>query len=322
MRNVEAFVAACIDAIVEQGDAGIELLVLDDGSTDASLDIAARRLARAPFRAELLRHAIAAGVARSRNTLMRHATGDYLWFVDSDDVVLAGAIDALRTAVATSAPDLVLFDHRVVRDAFGLKHRLRGESHRSTFRGMSGVVSSDRSRLVEGAFLQGQMHVWSKVARRALWLASPFPERAAFEDITASSRLLAQAGRWVHLDRPLVGYRQRAGSIMDTLPIERMHDLLDAVDDVGIDFDPATGPALDRRARFAVDYFRLRSLGAVARRVSEAAESSESLASRGRSAVQRAFPAGIGAVIAGCRRRGWWLRAWRHRRAFEAVGWT
>ena len=322
MRDVEAYIGPCLHSVLRQASGDMELLVLDDASTDASLAAARRSIANAACRAELFRHDAAQGVSRSRNELLQHARGEYVWFVDSDDIMLPGALAALKAVLRAGRPDLVLCDHCVLRDASGIKHRLRGEHHRSTFQGASGAVSMDRSRLVEGAFLQGQMHVWSKVARRAHWQAAPFPDRGAFEDISVSARLLAGATRWVHVDRPWIAYRQRAGSIMDTLTPDRLHGLLDAIEDVDAAFaETATANALDARARFAVDYFRLRSFASIARQLRLAGADAEALRASGRAAMSRAFPDGVGEVIAGCLRRGWWLRAWRLKSALSRVGW-
>lgn len=115
--NVEAYLAECVESVMAQAGEGVEVLLLDDGSPDGSWALMQALSGRWPGRLWLLQHERNGGLSAARNTLIDAAQGEYLWFLDSDDKLLPGAIDALRAIVRQHAPDLVLCDFRVWRSA-------------------------------------------------------------------------------------------------------------------------------------------------------------------------------------------------------------
>lgn len=88
--NAEAFIEEAITSVFAQTHPGWELLLVDDGSTDASTDIARHHAERQPDRVRYLEHPAHRnrGMSASRNLGIRHATGEYIAFLDADDVWL------------------------------------------------------------------------------------------------------------------------------------------------------------------------------------------------------------------------------------------
>src|SRR2546427_2277939 len=84
---------------MDQADAGVQVLVLDDCSTDGSWALMQQLDQRWPGRLQLMQHERNAGLSAARNTMIEAATGDYLWFLDSDDKLLPGAIAGLSAIV-------------------------------------------------------------------------------------------------------------------------------------------------------------------------------------------------------------------------------
>ncbi|TCZ84337.1 glycosyltransferase family 2 protein [Lysobacter sp. N42] len=319
--NVDGYVEDCVSSILAQEAAGIEILLLDDASTDSSAQAIERCVAADPGRVRAFRHPHNRGLSAARNTLLEQARGRHVWFVDSDDLVLPGALAALRAVIDAGQPDLVLCDFAVVRERFGLKHRLRGELHRRTFRGPAGRVLDDRSTLVEGLLLGGQLHTWSKIARREVWAAAPFPEGRYYEDIAVIAPLVAATRSWTYLPRPMVGYRQREGSIMRTVAPGRHLHLQRSIAELH-DGLMAMRAQLTPAALFAIDYFCLRTYASTARRLVRARDAAAGTHEDWRQGLLGLFPGGVDGVINGCRRRGWPLRAWRARYYLRRAGWT
>ena len=81
--NVEPYLKQCMDSVVGQTLKDIEIICVDDGSTDGSLDIL-REYAAEDNRIQIIEQKNA-GAGAARNNGMRHATGKYLSFLDSDD---------------------------------------------------------------------------------------------------------------------------------------------------------------------------------------------------------------------------------------------
>src|SRR5690606_21510641 len=186
--GVERWIRQCMESVLSQADDGVEILVLDDASPDGSMAIVHELQQRHPGRIRVLEHPRNRGLSAARNSLMDAATGRYFWFLDSDDVLLPGAIERLRGVVAREAPDLVLCDFRVQREDSGLLHRLRGEMHRHSFAGRT-RAGSGRDALLAGLLEARQFHAWSKIATAGIWRAARFPEGRYFEDIAVIAPL-------------------------------------------------------------------------------------------------------------------------------------
>ncbi len=225
--NVQAYLSECLASVVGQlgGDDGVQILVLDDCSTDDSWPLMQALAQRWPGRLRLLRHERNGGLSAARNTLMDAARGEYLWLLDSDDKLLPGAIEGLRAIVGTHAPDVVLCDFTVWRERPRLKHRLRGEHHRRSFGGPARRLVHDGCELLAGMLSAGELHAWSKISRRALWgVDLRFPPRRHFEDMTTMPLMALRAESFYYEPRPWVAYRQRGDSILASMNLAKALD--------------------------------------------------------------------------------------------------
>ena len=307
--NVEPFLQACIDSVLSQIDAGVEVLLLDDCSTDSSPALMQAAAAR-DARVRCLSHERNSGLSAARNSLLAGARGRYVWFLDSDDLLEPGAIAGLRRIVDAHQPDLVLCDYRMERTSMRLKHRLRGEQHKRTFAGPAQVLATDRSALLQGLFEAGQLHSWSKIARRTLWGQDlRFPIGRYYEDISTTPFLALRARSWWYEPAVWVAYRQRAGSILRTPNLQKAEHMAHALDGLR---EAAAGKPLSAGARFAWTHYAARNFMAAAR------QALRSLPDEGRARVasyHAAFldtaPLPTGQLLIQYLRRGWFWRAVR-----------
>ena len=313
--RVEPYLRECVESVLAQVDGGVEIVLLDDASPDNCGGIARELRKQHGEVIRLLGHDRNRGLSAARNTLLADARGEYVWFLDSDDLLLPGAIAAVRERVQAQAPDLVLCDFRMVREKFSLKHRLRGELHRRTFQGRAGGLQTDRQALLSGLLAARELHAWSKIARAGVWRQAHFPEGRAFEDIAVIPALVAATHSYAYLDRPLVGYRQRGDSILATLTPAKLHDLMASLRELHAGLAPIAGPP-GSEARFALDYFCLRRLASAAQKM---IGREPALAEDLRATLAALFPQGTWQVLAHCRRRGWRVRGWRVRRGLRRL---
>jgi glycosyltransferase involved in cell wall biosynthesis len=263
--NVGAALDTCLRSLLDQHVEGVELVLVDDAS---SADDAARLEAwrtRHPDALRVVRHERNQGVAAARNTLLAEARGEWLWFVDPDDVVAPGALASLRAIVAAHAPDLVLCDFRTFDDApeapgADVVPASVRRAHVRTFEGASDALSSDRAALVAGMFRTGQLHPWSKVVRRAIWPATlRFPAGRVFEDLAVFPRVALEARTHWHVAQPWISYRQRAGSVLATLDARKLDDWTFALAGFARDLRASHVPQ-DAGMLFEVSHFCARTL--------------------------------------------------------------
>ena len=220
--NVEPYLEECLASVMEQSaqspqSQGVEVLVLNDCSTDGSPALMQQLAQRWPGRLRLMEHAKNQGLSAARNSMIDAAQGDYLWFLDSDDKLLPGSIASLQQIVTAHHPDVVLCDFQVWREKPRFKHRLRGELHRSSFAGPARRLLSDRCQVLADVLMPGELHAWSKISRRSLWGDDlRFPVGQYFEDMATMPLMMLRASSFYYADQPWVAYRQRGNSILAT----------------------------------------------------------------------------------------------------------
>lgn len=318
--NVADFLQECIDSVMQQIDGGVEVLALDDCSTDDSLARLHTLAARSNGRLRVLRHARNGGLSAARNTLIDEASGTYLWFLDSDDKLLPDAIPALRRIVRGHAPDLVLCDFRAWREHTRLKHRLRGELHRRTFDGPAGRLVRDRCAIVAGMLRTGELHAWSKIGLRALWANDlRFPPGQYFEDMATMPLLALRARSFYYAPYPWVAYRQRGGSILATMSEQKCLDQSRALGGLAQALRASgEGCREDASVRLAMAHQGARNLiGAMRFLRTRGNADSAALAERLRQDFRELSPLSPWQLERAYLLRGWWLRYLRFHRAFR-----
>lgn len=108
--NVAEFLKECVDSAVNQTYQNIEIILVDDGSTDSSGTICDTYQRNYPDKVKVI-HQKNGGLSNARNTGLRNATGDFIYFLDSDDYIELDTIEFL-SSVMSNDPDLdfVFFD--------------------------------------------------------------------------------------------------------------------------------------------------------------------------------------------------------------------
>lgn len=107
--NVELYLADCLESILLQDFEDYEVICVNDGSTDRSLEIL-REYAEKNRKIKLINNAVNGGLSYSRNCGLRHAVGEYILFVDSDDMLQQGALKILSEEAARFDTDIIYFD--------------------------------------------------------------------------------------------------------------------------------------------------------------------------------------------------------------------
>ena len=104
VRNGRAFLPEAVDSVFQQSVDDWELHIVDDGSTDGTLEIAEELVASDRRRIQLHRHpgGVNRGMSISRNLGLKHARGDFVTWLDHDDVLLPTKLESLHDALVAS----------------------------------------------------------------------------------------------------------------------------------------------------------------------------------------------------------------------------
>ena len=217
--NVEGYLPACLDSVLADASEELEIVAVDDGSTDRSGAIAEDYAARHPGRVRVI-HTPNGGLGHARNTGLEAAQGEYLLFLDSDDTLAPGAIREMLTALDGSF-EVGIFDYVAVSEDGRELGTTRGCEREGCF------TLEEYPQL-----LFSPPNAVNKLWRRSLFLDSGvrFPDRLWFEDLATVPRLYLHAQRYRNLGRPWYRYLQRGGSIMNSAKLARNAEIITAVD--------------------------------------------------------------------------------------------
>ena len=219
--NVEKYLAKCIESVITKSEVPYEIVLVNDGSTDGSAAIAESYRARYPALISVIATENM-GLGSARNTGMDHSTGEYLYFLDSDDYLAPGGIDSILACLEEDF-DLCIFDSITVsEDGRELRH-------------VSGCRPGDVITLDEYPELLLEIpNVWNKIYRRSLFTdnAIRFPGRAWFEDIRTIPKFYVLADKIVYKPEAWHRYLLRGGSITNSANAARNREIIDAMDDL------------------------------------------------------------------------------------------
>jgi len=209
--KVQAYLHACLESVLTQSYPDLELIAVDDRSPDGSGAIIDEFAARDP-RVRPLHLPENQGLGGARNAGIRHATGDYLLFLDGDDTLTPHALLAIADRLKeTGEPDVLVYDYA---RTFWTGETVRNvASVQLTEQGPTPFRLEDRPGL-----LHVLMVAWNKAYKREFVERENFTFPPGFyEDTPWTFPVLMTAGSISTLDRVCVHYRQRRqGSILST----------------------------------------------------------------------------------------------------------
>ncbi|MFD8468307.1 CDP-glycerol glycerophosphotransferase family protein [Streptomyces cyaneofuscatus] len=205
VHNVEDYLEDCLRSVADQSLDAIEVVMVDDGSTDGSGRIAAAFAAR-DRRFRLVRQENA-GLSAARNTGVRHTTPTvpYLAFADSDDFVVHDAYERMVASLESTGSDLVT----------GNVWRLTGQGRQQAWQYRWLTASRPRTHITRDPRLLADRVAWNKVFRRSFWdgHAFTFPEGKLYEDTPVMIPAHYLAGAVDVLHEHVYYWRVREGSI-------------------------------------------------------------------------------------------------------------
>lgn len=213
--NVEDYLEQCFASIYEVSSTLIEVILVNDGSTDRSREIAEKYKAMYPDITKLVNKE-SEGVSVARNVGLAQATGKWIAFLDSDDFVNSEAFERIvRYALITTA-DIVAYDgYRFVEET---KATLPLYSVKNPFEDKGQVKGQDYISTMINMNMTNIVTIWDKIYRNATLkrLDIKFIDGIVHEDVAFTFDVLLSDLKLEFLPEKVVYYRQRAGSIMYT----------------------------------------------------------------------------------------------------------
>lgn len=222
--NVEKYINDCINSILKQNYEDYEIIIVDDGSTDGSWK-RIQEIVEGNEKKIKVVHQENQGLGGARNTGLRQAEGEYIWFIDSDDTIDAFALKQIDEVIQKNDLDIIVFD-MVDVDNEGKKV--------GTELGVSFEHQEVFSLNEYPQMLFMPPSACNKVFKKKIFENSNifFPCRVWFEDLHTVPKTYLHASRIGYINKGLYLYLQRTGSIMKNSNIEKNSDIIDAIEDV------------------------------------------------------------------------------------------
>lgn len=222
--NVEKYLVKCVQSILDQTYKKIEVILVDDGSPDQCPQIC-DAFAQKDNRVKVL-HQSNGGQGKARNAALQICHGQYVSFLDSDDVWEADYVEKLLQAILENKADIAICNYNHINE--------QGEK----------ILNSPKTKIkrkiytgqeaMEVALYWNEFGVapWAKLYKKTLWESVSFKTDRIYEDLATTYLVYHAANRVVFINEYLMNYRIRANSDIHQAFNEKKVRILDSADDI------------------------------------------------------------------------------------------
>ena len=245
--NVDEYIRECIDSLLSQTYSNIEIILVDDGSTDNSGSIC-EEYAKEDSRVIVI-HKENGGLSSARNAGMEIMRGDYCCFVDSDDAVAVTFIDHMIGLIHMSGADFSACSYTRDLNEMGAASS-------------QGLIEADAHKALEFIFSEKTMttSAWGKLYRADLWTDIRFPEGYIYEDYATVYKVIMRCEKIIIAPEKLVFYRPNPESITGTGFYEKRMQYFEISDELRPVIEKTFPDLLtyvdNRTVRYAISYYR------------------------------------------------------------------
>lgn len=197
LYNVEDYLIQCLESIINQTYKNLEIILIDDGSTDNSGKIC-DEYQKKDKRIKVI-HKENGGVASARNIGLENVTGDYIWFVDSDDYIELNAVDTIINKMKEENLDILVI---------------------KSYCDFNGKIIERQPKFINKNISKEILYIlqtpmpWGKIYKFCVWKDFHFKNGIIYEDLGCIPGLINNATKVGFLDKFLYYYRIRQASIM------------------------------------------------------------------------------------------------------------
>ncbi len=201
--NVEEYLRECLDSIQKQTYPNFECIMVNDGSTDNSKQIAEEYLVDSRF---TLINQSNQGLSSTRNTGISHIREEstFISFVDSDDYIYP---DFLETLIEHIEDDVDIIEGMI--ECFHDEIKVDNVFHNFEKQ----ILTTKNDKLRKLTLNELRVSVFPKLFRKSLLTEDFFPEGWIFEDLAVVPELVSHSRKWIKLPKVIYGYRIRPNSI-------------------------------------------------------------------------------------------------------------
>lgn len=223
--NTENYLNQCIDSVLNQTFSDFELILCNDGSTDNSGKIC-DDYRKIDERVQVI-HKENEGNFAARRTLLEHATGKYVLFVDSDDWIASETLEKTVAFAEENQMDIVMFGHHVVDDD---GHFISDKSH---FYPDKTIYKGEELQQIYIDFVisNNLNYLWDKLIRRECFVSDDLDDPKLIQNFKGGDKMqmiaiMRKISSFSYLDVSLYNYRRSANGIGRNIKIKHFKDFV------------------------------------------------------------------------------------------------
>lgn len=245
--NVEQYIYDTVRSVLNQTLSDFELIIVDDGSTDSTVDII-KSIMVTDDRIRLF-ETLHEGVSSAKNFGFRQASGNYFYFLDSDDLIDCNALEFLYDLAESHQLDLICGSFSLFKDQqpadFDLNHPLNHPESAKSTNVITGLEFFNMTAY-KRRWSERKVNNWLYLFKKEYWLSNnlEYLKGRYYEDLELFPKFILPAVRMISTDFKFYHYRQRQSSIMsEHLKIERFDDYFNAIVSIDRTFSAFDLPA-------------------------------------------------------------------------------
>lgn len=218
--NVELYVEACLLSVLQQMNENVEIIIVNDGSTDGTKNIIDYMVSNYS-RNVIVIHQENAGLSIARNVGLEIAKGDYVAFLDGDDIFEPNYIKEVLGIIESHSPDIIEID----------AYRFSSQS-RELYNICSFVKEKKIHSILElqPVFNLSKWFAWGRIYSRNIFEGEVFEQGKRYEDIMFTPFLYLKAKSIYSLNKQLLGYRYNPDSITKKIKKSDFEDIIYAIE--------------------------------------------------------------------------------------------
>ena len=189
--NAETTLRRCLDSCLNQEGIELEIICVNDGSTDNTHDIIEEYVRRFSKQFKAVHSLINCGIGKARNIGLENSSGDYITFVDSDDYVEANCYTQLLTQAVDNKADIVVYDAYQVE-----------ENNRAY---LAAIDFSNEGEITSKQYFLSKPYVWNKIVHKSLYMNNiNFPEGIWYSEYACVPLLAINANKIIYVKKPYI----------------------------------------------------------------------------------------------------------------------
>ena len=253
--NVQAYIGKCIESILRQSYENIELLVINDGSTDDSLSVCEKYLSDKRCKVLCKENG---GLSDARNYGIKHATGVYITFIDGDDSIAPDYIKHLYDCMTETKSDISVSSLKIVYETEDNEQpAISCTPHYAVFTSQEAIATF----LYQKEF---DTSAWAKLYKTDFFSDIQYPFGLYFEDLATTYKLFLKGKKIAFVPYKDYFYYFRSGSITKSNNLEKKMVIFSILDIMRKDLEDAQifnneikNAWLYRNARIVCDFLKI-----------------------------------------------------------------